>query len=161
MAIKISDALISFDRYDTAEIKCGEGWYMEIKTFPTKQLAKEQAKRRSRGKGKKKENVVPSVAQQEDFFNDVLNSDNTEETWLLDSYENDIEFFVEHILVGWRGLVDDAGLKVPFSKEDAMSVFLDNGEPGKRLYRELLLSSMTTSIFTKTLEKQTEETAKN
>lgn len=161
MAIAISKALVSFDRYDTAEIKCGDGWFMEIKAFPMKLLAKEQAKRRSKGKGKKKEHVVPSLAQQEDFFNDVLTSDGEEETWLLDTYENDVDFFVENILVGWRGLTDDTGLEVTYSQEDAKSVFLDNGEPGKRLYRELLMSSMQSGIFVKTLEKQAEETAKN
>lgn len=161
MTIAISKALVSFDRYDTAEIKCGDGWYMEIKPFPMKLLAKEQAKRRSKGKGKKKEHVVPSLAQQEDFLNDVLSSDGEEETWLLDTYENDVEFFTENILMGWRGLTDDENNQVPYSKEAARSVFLDNGEPGKRLYRELLMSSMQSGIFVKTLEKQADETAKN
>ena len=63
--------------------------------------------------------------------------------------------------VGWTGLLDDDGAELPYSKEIAQQVFLENGEAAQQLYRELLSASLDPKLFLKTANAQAEEDGGN
>ena len=114
MAISLKKALNNYTRTDTAKVDCGGGWFIEIRPFSNsyKALSKEKAKLRTSGVVEKKGSVkLPSAKLDTNaplFTDDDLDSD-----FLLGSIENDIQFFVDNILVSWDGLVDDDGQPVP------------------------------------------------
>lgn len=165
MAISLTKALLAYDRLDTAFVNCGGDWIVEIKPFSSviKEMSRQKAKLRSSGvikDKKKKDSTTQSVALLNPAFGDLLDQDE-EEQFLLGSYEADIKFLVHNIIVGWEGLTDDDGVAVVFSTDVAISLFLNNGEPAQRLYRELLACTLDTQRFIKTVEEQAEEDTKN
>lgn len=165
MAISLTKALLAYDRLDTAFVNCGGDWVVEIKPFSSviKELSRQQAKLRSTGvikDKKKKDSTTQSVALANPTLADLMGQDEDDQH-LLGSYEADIKFFVHNVIVGWEGLADDEGIPVEFSTDAALGLFLNNGEPAKRLYRELLACTLDTARFVKTIEEQAEEDTKN
>lgn len=159
MAISLRNALKAYDRVDVAEVDCGNGWICQIKSFGSvsKQYAKEQARIRARG-GKDRKAVTNSAV--------LVNADGTfsmkdENPYLLGSFEADVDFFVEYQLQGWTGLKDDDGKDVPYSKEVARELFLQNGKPAERLLQELVYASFDNKNFIATATSQAEEDGKN
>jgi len=134
---------------------------VEIKPFSSaiKSLTKIQAELRSKGVLQDTKKQVSSASLSLVNPNYAMTEDSN--PWFLGSKEADARFFVDNMIVSWRGLVDDNGNDVPFSRETAMEIFLENGEPGQQLYRELIASSLDTSLFVKTLEEQVKEDSKN
>lgn len=161
MALKLRNALKAFERQDTAKIDCGNGWFVELKQLSScmKILAKAQADMRSKGSQTlpKKQMQLPSVS----LASGRTVEEPEENSYLLGSFEADVSFFVQNVLVGWTGLKDDDEKEVPFDQNVAMEIFLENGEPGKRLYRELLAASLDTTLFVQNMNEQLEEDAKN
>lgn len=163
MALNLNNALKAFSREDTATVDCGGGWTVEIKQYSSVLglFTKEQARLRSQGVLKEKDsggNKLPSVKLAGKVEASIKDD---EDTYLLGSIENDIRFFVDSVLVGWTGLLDDDGNVVPFSKEVAYEVMTEQGEAGHQLYRELFASSMDSSLFVKSVAEQAKEDAKN
>ena len=159
MALKLKKALNAYDRVDVATVDCGNGWLYQIKSFSSvaKIFAREQARIKAAGGTKKAYATTASVDMTGGAAVDF--SDNQ---WMLGSYEADLEFFLDNISIGWGDtLKDDDGNVVPYSREVAEELFLDNGEPGKQLYRELLLSSLDAKLFLKTANAQAEEDGGN
>lgn len=162
MALKLRNALKVYERQDTAKINCGDDWFVEIKSLASclKALSKAQAELRSKGDKtiSKKQHALPSVSLIGGKNNTVVEE---EDSYLLGSLEADVRFFVQNVMVGWTGLFDDDHNEVLFSEEAAIELFLQNGEPGKRLYRELLAASLDTTIFIQNMNDQVAEDAKN
>lgn len=146
MAISLKNALKAYDRVDVAEIDCGNGWTCEIHSFNSvaKQFSKEQARIRARGgMNKRKVQTASAVYVQPDGTVKVTD----ENSYLLGSYEADVDFFVEYVLEGWSGLKDDTGKNVAYSQDTARKLFLENGEPAKRLLQELYWASLDNENF--------------
>ena len=159
MALKLTKALRAYDRVDVATVDCGNGWLYQIKSFSSviKNFAREQARIKAAGGVKKQYTSTASAG-----MTGVAVVDAVDNPWLLGSYEADVEFFVENISVGWGDtLVDDDGNKVHYSKEVALEVFLDTGDVGQQLCRELYAASLDTKLFLKTATAQAEEEGGN
>lgn len=162
MAISLKKALNNYNRMDTAKVDCGGGWFIEIRPFTSsyKALSKEKAKLRTSGVVEKKGSVrLPSAKL--DSNAPLFTDEDMDNEFLLGSIENDIQFFVDNVLVSWDGLVDDDGNAVPYSKENAMEILTQQGEAGHQLYRELFASSLDSKNFVKALSEQAGEDAKN
>lgn len=159
MALKLKKALQAYDRLDVATVDCGNGWLYQIKSFSSvaKHFAREQARVRAAG-GMKKSYVATASVDMSGVHKTVEVDDSQ---WLLGSFEADIEFFLDHMSVGWTGLLDDDGAELPYSKEIAQQVFLENGEAAQQLYRELLSASLDPKLFLKTANAQAEEDGGN
>ena len=159
MALKLKKALQAYDRLDVATVDCGNGWLYQIKSFSSvaKYFAREQARVRAAG-GMKKTYVATASVDMSGAHKTVEVEDSP---WLLGSFEADIEFFLDNMSVGWTGLLDDDGAELPYSKEIAQQVFLDNGEAAQQLYRELLSASLDPKLFLKTANAQAEEDGGN
>ena len=159
MALKLKKALQAYDRLDVATVDCGNGWLYQIKSFSSvaKHFAREQARVRAAG-GMKKSYVATASVDMSGAHKTVEVDDSP---WLLGSFEADIEFFLDHMSVGWTGLLDDDGAELPYSKEIAQQVFLENGEAAQQLYRELLSASLDPKLFLKTANAQAEEDGGN
>lgn len=159
MALKLTKALQAYDRVDVATVDCGNGWLWKIKSFSSavKIFAKEQARIKAAGGMKKTYVATASV----DMTGAHRTVEVPEDPWLLGSYEADIEFFVDNLSVSWEGLVDDDGVVVEYSADMAEQVFLETGEPGQQLYRELMAASLDTKLFLKTPNAQAEEDGGN
>ena len=159
MALKLTKALQAYDRMDVATVDCGNGWLYQIKSFSSvaKYFAREQARVRAAG-GMKKTYVATASVDMSGAHKTVEVEDSP---WLLGSFEADIEFFLDNMSVGWTGLLDDDGAELPYSKEIAQQVFLDNGEAAQQLYRELLSASLDPKLFLKTANAQAEEDGGN
>lgn len=163
MALSLTKALLPYDRQDTAQVECGGGWIVEVKPYSSviKELSRQQAKLRSSGvlKDKKKNGTTQSASLSSNPLASLFGGE--DEEFLLGSYEADVKFFVHNSIVGWIGLVDDDGNDIPFSADVAIDIFVNYGEPGKRLYREVLACTLDTERFIKTTEQQAEEDTKN
>ncbi len=162
MAISLKKALMNYTRNDTAKADCGSGWFIEIKPFSSayKALSKEKAKLRSTAVVEKKGSVkLPSAKL--DSNAPLFTDEDLDNEFLLGSIDNDIQFFVENVMVSWEGLIDDDGNAVPYSKENALEILTQQGEAGHQLYRELFASSLDSKNFVKTMKEQVEEDAKN
>lgn len=163
MAISLTKALLPYDRQDTAQVECGGGWIVEVKPYTSviKELSRQQAKLRSAGvtKDKKKNTATQSASFSSNPLSSLFGGD--DEEFLLGSYEADVKFFVHNSIVSWTGLVDDAGNEIPYSTDVAIDIFVNYGEPGKRLYREILACTLDTERFIKSVEQQAEEDTKN
>ena len=159
MALKLTKALQAYDRLDVATVDCGNGWLYQIKSFSSvaKHFAREQARVRAAG-GMKKSYVATASVDMSGVQKTVEVDDSP---WLLGSFEADIEFFLDNMSVGWTGLLDDDGAELPYSKEIAQQVFLENGEAAQQLYRELLSASLDPKLFLKTANAQAEEDGGN
>ena len=159
MALKLTKALQAYDRLDVATVDCGNGWLYQIKSFSSvaKHFAREQARVRAAG-GMKKSYVATASVDMSSVHKTVEVDDSP---WLLGSFEADIEFFLDNMSVGWTGLLDDDGAELPYSKEIAQQVFLENGEAAQQLYRELLSASLDPKLFLKTANAQAEEDGGN
>ena len=159
MALKLKKALQAYDRLDVATVDCGNGWLYRIKSFSSvaKHFAREQARVRAAG-GMKKSYVATASVDMSGVHKTVEVDDSP---WLLGSFEADIEFFLDNMSVGWTGLLDDDGAELPYSKEIAQQVFLENGEAAQQLYRELLSASLDPKLFLKTANAQAEEDGGN
>ena len=159
MALKLTKALQAYDRLDVATVDCGNGWLYRIKSFSSvaKHFAREQARVRAAG-GMKKSYVATASVDMSGAHKTVEVDDSP---WLLGSFEADIEFFLDNMSVGWTGLLDDDGAELPYSKEIAQQVFLENGEAAQQLYRELLSASLDPKLFLKTANAQAEEDGGN
>lgn len=160
MTLQISQAMKVYDRQDTVNLKCGVDWFIEIKRFESaiKALSKAQADARTKGVVTEKKTMSTSSMA---LISPLTAAMEERSPWLLGSMEADAKFFVDNILVGWEGLKDDYDIEIPFSKDAAMQIFCEQGEPGQQLYRELLASSLDSSLFVTSIEKQTEEDSKN
>lgn len=159
MALKLTKALQAYDRLDVATVDCGNGWLYRIKSFSSvaKHFAREQARVRAAG-GMKQTYVATASVDMSGAHKTVEVNDSP---WLLGSFEADIEFFLDNMSVGWTGLLDDDGAELPYSKEIAQQVFLENGEAAQQLYRELLSASLDPKLFLKTANAQAEEDGGN
>lgn len=168
MAISLRNALKAYDRIDVADIDCGNGWVCQIHSFNSvaKQFSKEQARIRARGgMNKRKVQTASAVYVNPDGSVNVTN----ENPYLLGSLEADVDFFVEYVLVDWSGLKDDKGIDVPYKKETARALFLENGKPAERLLQELYWASLDNENFVNkgeddkpvTAEMQAEADGKN
>lgn len=159
MALQLRNALKAYDRVDVADIECGNGWVCQVRSFGSvaKQYAKEQARIRARG-GKQKKAVTNSAVLVGADGNVQLTNDNP---YLLGSYDADVDFFVEYMLDGWSGLKDDAGAEVPYSKDNARELFLQNGKPAEQLLHELIYASLDNQNYVGAANEQAEVDGKN
>ena len=159
MALKLKKALQAYDRVDVATVDCGNGWLYKIKSFSSvvKNFAREQARIKAAGGIKKTYVATASV----DMTGARKTIEVPDDPWLLGSFEADIEFFLDNISVSWQGLTDDDGNVVEYSKDTALELFLESGEPGQQLYRELLAAALDAKLFLKTANAQAEEEGGN
>ena len=72
-----------------------------------------------------------------------------------------MQFFAEHFISGWPGLVDDDGNDVPYDAETAFVLLTETGAAGEQLYNELLMCSMDTKLFVVQTQAMAEEDAGN
>jgi hypothetical protein len=159
MALQLKKALSAYDRLDVADVDCGNGWICQVKSFASvvKVFAKEQARVKAIGGFKKKAQTASAVLLQPDGT-PTITDDNP---YLLGTFEADVEFMVDNILVGWTTLIDDDGTEVPYSKDNALELFLENGAVAEQLYRELIGVSLNSTNYVKPLTAQAEEDGKN
>ncbi len=78
--------------------------------------------------------VRPATDANKDFFNAILKADKSEARELAEGditdervevvRAKDAAIFVEHIVDGWEGVLDDKGVAVPFTKEDCLDFLL-------------------------------------
>lgn len=159
MSLKLRNALKAYDRVDVAEIDCGNGWICNIRSFGSvsKEFTKIQAQIRSAG-GTKKKTTASAVYVNPDGT--ITASDKN--PYLLGSLEADVDFFVDHILVDWKGLYDDDKQEVQFSPKVARQLFLENGKPAEQLLHELMFASLDSANFVApVVTTQAEEDGKN
>lgn len=163
MSLNLKNALKAFSREDTARVDCGGGWTVEIKQYSSVLglFTKEQARLRSQGVLKEKDSNIKKLPSVSLAGNKTVATPAEEESYLLGSIENDIRFFVDNVLVGWDGLLDDDGNEVFFSRDVAYEIMTEQGEAGHQLYRELFGSSMDSTLFIKSVAEQAKEDAKN
>lgn len=141
-----TNALSSYNRVDTIEVDCGS-FSVELKSFQSvfKELGDEQTRLRSEGLLAPEPTSQPRkrLTRTAAALHPVQR---TEETmYLLGSKERDQRFFAEHVLVGWKGLIDDDGKEVPYSVDSAMALFASPG--GEELYSELTIMALDLSNF--------------
>lgn len=160
MAIKLGKAMSAYDRVDTTDVDCGNGWICEIRSFPSvvKEFAKIQAKIRAKG-GMKPKAKTQSASYAE--INGLTLPVDDKDPWLLGSFEADVDFMVDHLLINWRGLKDDDGVDVPYTPDAAREVFLENRPASEQLYREFITVSLDNKNFVRTVNQQAEEDGKN
>lgn len=158
MALSLKNALKAYERVDVAEIDCG-GWTCSIKSFSSvaKDYTKEQARIRARG-GTHRKAVTNSAVLVGTDGSFTMNDKNP---YMLGSYEADVDFFVEYMLTDWANLKDDSGQPVPYSKENARELFLQNGKPAEQLLHELMYASLDNANFVTSNSSQAEADGKN
>lgn len=147
---KFSNALNLYRRVDTIEVDCGS-FSVELRSYHSlfKELGDEQIRLRSEGILPKVEatpqprkRLTSSAARMKGKEAPVQQE--TSE-YLLGSLERDQRFFAEKVMVNWHNLVDDDGVEVPFSAEQAMELFAAPG--GLELYAELMATSLDLANF--------------
>jgi tape measure domain-containing protein len=128
MALKLSNALSNFGRYEFVDLDCGE---FSIKI---KQCASHNAQVKAEisriALRSKKTSIVSSP------------------TSLTGSEEGDIEFFIKFIIVGWgeKPLKDDDGVEVPCTPENLKEIFTSSQE-GRILFDKIKIASMDDAMF--------------
>jgi hypothetical protein len=126
MTIKLNNALTPFQRADQVEINCGNDWYITIRQAA---IYNQEFRAASlKYAGNKGDKTLVGV-------NSPTGND-----------EKDYEFFCEILLVGWRGLTDDDGKEVPYSKEVAIEIF-KSSKQGKVLFHKLLRAASDDEMF--------------
>jgi hypothetical protein len=127
MTIKLNNALNPFQRAEQVEINCGNGWYITIRQAAIYNQEFRAASLKYAGNTKDKSLVG---------INSPTGND-----------EKDYEFFCEILLVGWKGLKDDDGKNVPYSKKVAIEIF-KSSKQGKVLFHKLLKAASDDGMFT-------------
>jgi len=139
--LKLSKALSPFKRNPTVEVHCGDDFYVtirqtaiysqEYRSRATQWLENYNRTRRDQGGGK-----GLSVA-----------GVSTESITGTGDRAVDIRYFVEVLLVSWRGLKDDDGRDVPCDRANAVELF-SQGEEGWTLMQLLVQHSTNDANFT-------------
>lgn len=158
--LKLKNVLSAYDRVDTTEVDCGNGWTCEIRSMKSKikELARLQSQVRAKGGIKPKKTQSAQYAEIGTLAFAVSDDDNP---YFLGTFEADVDFMVSHLLVGWKNLKDDDGNEVPYTPENARSLFLDNRPSSEELFREFMTVSMDDKNFVRTASQQAEEDGKN
>lgn len=160
MAISIKKALKPFSRKDTVDINCGGDWNITIRSFAagaSDSLMKIRAEQAGKGQAKTERNTKKAASISLTKNENLLYTPGTK--FFTDSQEGDFDFFIENVLVGWSGLLDDESNPVPYSQETAFEIF-SQGKEGLQLYDELLRCSLDASLFVAN-EEAAEENQKN
>ncbi len=137
MALKLTNALSNFDLAEFVDLDCG--------TFDIKiqQAAIHNEKFRA---------AIAKRALQAKKTSLVTNG-----TSLTGSFDQDVELFIEHVLISWgeRPLLDDDGKEVPFTADNLREIFTSSRE-GKILFGKIQTAAVSDEVFA-----ITDEDAKN
>lgn len=144
-----SNALGLYNRVDTVEFDCGS-FSVELKQFSSvfKELGDEMVRLRAEGILPQVEATPQPRKRMTRTASQVKPKEPTaapESEFILGSMERDQRFFAEHVMVGWKGLMDDSGAEVPFTVDNVILLFNEPG--GVDLYAELLMASMDVTNF--------------
>lgn len=81
-------------------------------------------------------------------------------------FRHDVMFFIDVLLIGWEGLTDDDDNNVPFSRDNAIELFLGECDDAEdRASRRLLFYKLNAACFNESLfrlrQEKTQEMVKN
>ena len=128
MALNIGNALAGFDLAEQVELDCGT-FDLLIQQAAVHNESFRAAVAQKALAGKKKSLVVQKGT-------------------LTGSFEQDVELFAEHVVVGWgeRPLKDDEGNEVPFNKSNLVELFTSS-RAGRVLFGKVQAAAVDDQLF--------------
>lgn len=129
MALKISNAMSTFDMAETIILDCGT-FDLRIKqaAMHNEQFKAAVAKR---SLAARKKSAVP------------------DQNTLTGSYEEDVKLFVDNVIEGWgkKALMDDDGKEVEANPDNLFELFTKTGKNGRYLFGKVQMAAVDDALF--------------
>lgn len=87
----------------------------------------------------------------------ISNDTEVSNDFMLGSAQNDVDFFIDNILMGWEGITDDSGRVIPFTKDSAKAFFDPEKKETQKLVSRLIITASQEENFE---DKEVNDTVK-